>query len=122
MSNNIVYADTVGVDGTVYPTTGENIRNSSMLMDAKQIIKMKIKIKQGESLKVEPPITSNYQAFISVPNKHIFLIKLLNINIVSEDTSDFLQSVLIDNYLSIKIRQNYNFNMNGEIELLVGIL
>lgn len=120
--NNIVYADTVGVDGTVYPTTGENIRNSSMLMNAKQIIKMKIVIKQNETLKIEPPITNNYQAFISVPNKHIFLIRLLNINITSDDTDDFLKPVIIDNYLAIKIRTSLNFNINGEIELLVGLV
>ena len=120
--NNIVYAETVGVDGTVYPTTGENIRKSNMLMNAKQIIKMKIEIKQGESLKIEPPIANNYQAFISIPNKHIFLIKLLNVNVTGEDTDDFLKSVLIDNYLAIKIRTSLNFNLNGEVEFLAGIL
>lgn len=35
--SNIVYADTVGIDGTVYPTTGENIRNSNLLMRPKEI-------------------------------------------------------------------------------------
>ena len=33
---NIVFADTVGNDGTVYPTTGENIRNSNLLMKPKE--------------------------------------------------------------------------------------
>lgn len=118
--NNIVYADTVGIDGTVYPTIGENIRNSSMLMNAKEIIRLKVTIKQNEPLMTEPNIITGYQTYLSVPNKNIFIIRVLNLNISGDDYDYFLHTALVDNHLGIKIRANTTANLTGQINLLVG--
>lgn len=119
--NNIVYADTVGIDEVVYPTIGENIRNSSMLMNAKEIIRLKITLNEN-NISSEPPIIRNLHSYISLQNKNIFLIRVLNINVTGDDVSGFLGMAQIDNKLCIKLRSTGSKILNGTIDMLVGVI
>ncbi len=91
MSNNIVYADTVGIDGTVYPTIGENI------------------------------ITGG-PVFIYCANKDIFLIRLMNKNIKTTNTYNFLRNGVLNGNMAIAIRDGVNSDMSGEVTLLIGVI
>lgn len=120
--NNIVYSDTVGVDGTVYPTTGENIRNSNFLMTPKEIITVKATIKKGETIITNSSIVKGGKIDLYVNGKDLFLIKILNKNLNTLNTTSFLVRDMNINHFAIKIRDNINFDMNGEITLLVGVV
>lgn len=122
MEKNIVYADTVGIDGTVYPTVGENIRNSNLLAIPKEIFTVKVKIEKGENLTTDSNVIKGGPVHIYYPNKDIFLIRLINKNIISASTFNFLRPGLLTGNMAIAIRDNVTSNMSGEVTLLIGVM
>ena len=122
MSDNIVYADTVGVDGTVYPTIGENIRNSNLLMKPKELITVKITIKTGENLITDNNTVKGGDKYLFVTNRDLFLISVIKKNVTSPITENFLRTTLAFNHLAIKIRDDITSEMTGDITLLLGVV
>lgn len=116
MGKQIDYpADTVGVDGTVYPTVGENIRRNSSILLYKKIIKVIIKIKPNVKLSGDNK-ELNYGNTVISGNSDIVLLKqILKVQ--------WLFSILFsDGHLSIKVRDSINDSLNGEITLLLGVM
>ena len=121
MGNNIVLADTVGIDGTVYPTTGENIRNSNLVMAPKEILKIKLNIAIGEPLKTNSTVVLGGNSYLYVNGKNLTPIRILSVNVKGDNNTEFFKLAIIANHLGIKIRQNENYNLSGTATLLVGV-
>ena len=105
MSNNIVYADTVGNDGTVYPTTGENIRNSNLLMRPKGIIIVKFILNQNETIISSNDMISTNKMGAWINGRDLFLIQILNKSI-NGNTNNFLQRVLVNDKLGLLFKES----------------
>lgn len=119
--SNIVYADTVGIDGTVYPTTGENIRNSNLLIRPKEIISVKFILKQNEKIISSNDKISTNKSGAWINGRDLFLIQILDKSI-NGNTNNFLQRVLVNNKLGLLFKESDTLIVTGEITLLLGVI